>query len=583
VAFSFTSANPVGLQTCRDMAYASALGRIVAVGAAEDPGHASINVVYSDDGGVSWASGNGPTGEEIHAVCWSSVDAQFVLATTSGTIYHSANGTSWTQQLDGGASPIRPLGFNTINRITYGNGKYMVAVSRSGTNAKIAHTTDPTSTSAWTTVTTSTALDTGGIAWVFKWIPSWSLWVAAGRTSSLAILITSPDLSAWTVRTTGIDGSFSEIYEVTDSSVVSKVVACGYSPTSGHGQAWASTADPATWTRFTLPLNNASGGWGRRMIDAGTKLVAVGTATIAGVGKQIYECTVLGTWTADPSSNTYLDFGYCGVWDGTHVVAGGNGRQTTAGAADAGAALINPWSYKRYVAGQLATPTVPNGHTYKCNSDNQPGHAQCLLTSGTATAWDPASEPVWSTDGSVTIDGSAGLAWSDLGNGFTVTFGTWTQGTFYGFDAFIRSPTNDGHVYTPYPGAEGTSGSDWPFAGQANPWTSPFFGDDGNPAIGSNFPAGGLDPTDNALSGFDGTVLWQDLGPFAPPGTVVSIEVTPVESTVGYNVPTQFTATATYDDDTTGDVTSTAVWTSSDPAEVSVVAGGEATGHVPHA
>ncbi|MCU1287405.1 MAG: beta-propeller repeat protein [Acidobacteriales bacterium] len=63
--------------------------------------------------------------------------------------------------------------------------------------------------------------------------------------------------------------------------------------------------------------------------------------------------------------------------------------------------------------------------------------------------------------------------------------------------------------------------------------------------------------------------------------TVVSIAITPTNPTVNVGQTQQFTATATMSDNTTSDVTSTVVWSSSNPAIASVSAAGVATALTP--
>ncbi|PWF47978.1 Ig-like domain-containing protein [Massilia glaciei] len=63
-----------------------------------------------------------------------------------------------------------------------------------------------------------------------------------------------------------------------------------------------------------------------------------------------------------------------------------------------------------------------------------------------------------------------------------------------------------------------------------------------------------------------------------PAATITSIAVTPSPTSVAVGNSRQFTATATYSDASTGNITNTAVWTSSAPLVATVVPGGLASG-----
>lgn len=60
--------------------------------------------------------------------------------------------------------------------------------------------------------------------------------------------------------------------------------------------------------------------------------------------------------------------------------------------------------------------------------------------------------------------------------------------------------------------------------------------------------------------------------------TLTSIAVTPATATIGVNTTQQFIAIATYADNSTGNITSSALWTSSNTAVATVLSTGVATG-----
>lgn len=72
-----------------------------------------------------------------------------------------------------------------------------------------------------------------------------------------------------------------------------------------------------------------------------------------------------------------------------------------------------------------------------------------------------------------------------------------------------------------------------------------------------------------------------DQASYAP--VLVSIAVTPANSTVVTGTTKQMTATGTYNDASTADITATAAWASSVPADVTIAPGGLATGVAPGA
>src|SRR5207248_5897997 len=65
------------------------------------------------------------------------------------------------------------------------------------------------------------------------------------------------------------------------------------------------------------------------------------------------------------------------------------------------------------------------------------------------------------------------------------------------------------------------------------------------------------------------------------PAVLVSIAVTPANPSIPKGTTQQFTATGTYSDGTTRDLTSSAAWVSSNPAVATITAGGLASGAAP--
>ena len=84
--------------------------------------------------------------------------------------------------------------------------------------------------------------------------------------------------------------------------------------------------------------------------------------------------------------------------------------------------------------------------------------------------------------------------------------------------------------------------------------------------------------TVTVVSSLGGTAMAAVQGAPAPPATLVSIAVTPSAPSVGVGLTLQFTATGTFDDASTVDLTASASWLSDDESVATINAGGLATG-----
>jgi len=101
-------------------------------------------VMYSDDGGLTWTSAVQPVAGNIQGVCYSADDQLFVAVGQNGECWTSPDGITWTDQ-----SSNTPDATTDWNRVEYASslGLY-VAVAQSGSQ-RAMYTTDPTSV-AWT-------------------------------------------------------------------------------------------------------------------------------------------------------------------------------------------------------------------------------------------------------------------------------------------------------------------------------------------------------------------------------------------------------------------------------------------------
>ena len=126
----------------------------------------------------------------------------------------------------------------------------------------------------------------------------------------------------------------------------------------------------------------------------------------------------------------------------------------------------------------------------------------------------------------------------------------------YGYDALFAIPSDDAE----------TSEKDGGVGGDVVVFKV-------NGDVAGTDPAGPIEFQSGGLSEVN-----LSIGEAPPPPTLVSIAVTPASASIQIGGTRQFTATATYSDETTADVTDEATWTSTDEAVATVAAGGLATG-----
>lgn len=182
--------------------------------------------VRTSTDGSTWTSRTSNTTNELNSVVWTG--SQFVAVGShngggdSAEIITSPNGTTaWT---------VRTVPAALLNEDLYGvaaNGSIIVAV---GTNGKIVTSPDG---STWTSRTSGTSDDLFKIAWS----PALSLFVACGEGGRI---VTSPDGTTWTVRTSGTTENLSAV-AATDNYLI----------VAGLDGILLFSADGTTWQRIS--------------------------------------------------------------------------------------------------------------------------------------------------------------------------------------------------------------------------------------------------------------------------------------------------------------------------------------------
>ncbi len=202
------------------------------------------------------------------------------LACASATLH--AQDLTWTQRNTGVAAGLQ------YTAAAYGNGRYAVTAYGSGTTAGTFQSQVATSADgvSWTVTNLPTAPVVRGIAF------GGGLWVVpcerngsdSGNTQNI---LTSPDGTTWTARTTGAG----TLWKVAHTTVGSGnlYVAGGLASNSPAGSNVAYSPDAIAWTRTNL------GGADARV----NHLVAGGGVFVAAtqVGGQVYRSTNGATWT----------------------------------------------------------------------------------------------------------------------------------------------------------------------------------------------------------------------------------------------------------------------------------------------
>ena len=168
-------------------------------------------------------------------------------AAYNNTLTHAASGPTSAWYADGSGF------FSTsCNGIAYGNGVWVAGGS--GTNTLgYSSQTCPSGSSAWTAVTTPIAPFTGGVCNSVTW--TGSLFVAAGTVSSAAVVATSANGIAWTLKTapTGMTAGSNIIYSSNNGLNYTLVPSSGV--VAGFGN---STTNWANIYANTITLSNGA-------------------------------------------------------------------------------------------------------------------------------------------------------------------------------------------------------------------------------------------------------------------------------------------------------------------------------------
>ncbi len=194
-----------------------------------------------------------------------------------------AQALTWTQRTTGVAAGLQ------YTAAAYGGGKYAVVAYGNGATSGTFQSQVATSADGvtWSVATLPTApvvrgITYGGGLWV---VPAERNGTDAGNTQNI---LTSPDGTTWTARTTGA-GTLWKAAHTTTASGANLFVAGGLASNSPAGSNVAFSADAITWSRTNL------GGADARInhLAAGGGIVIAATQT----GGQIHRSTDGATWT----------------------------------------------------------------------------------------------------------------------------------------------------------------------------------------------------------------------------------------------------------------------------------------------
>lgn len=265
-----------------DIIYANSIFVATAKNASGN-GPGTSGAIYSSTDGETWTARVTGISSGANGVCWSG--SQFVVMLASGSIYTSSNGTTWASASTNLSTTSRYYG-----SIAFGNSVYVTVVNN-GTNNEWYYSSNATS---WTSATMPSVRTT-----TFNRV-RFSNGYFIGMRSSSTPFVYSTNGSSLTDGVTNL-GSF---YDVTYNGT--------YWIAVGGSTPWAfcvGSGVPSTWTTKSFP-------W-----PTSYSVVAITTTTYHGTNYQINYETTSSTYSNKPAM-VAADF-YGAATNGTKIVMGG--------------------------------------------------------------------------------------------------------------------------------------------------------------------------------------------------------------------------------------------------------------------
>lgn len=220
LAGAWTSRTSNQTEALRGVASSGSL--LVAVGGATG-GKAS-----SSPDGITWTAHNPGGANNLRAVVWGSGPALWCAVGDSGAAFTSPDGTTWTSRSG--------LGAAQLNAVVYGNGLF---IAWQGGSTVTAYYTSPDGIT-WTARTFPDAAGISGNKGFMTWVPSISLWVAAGYLNGK--IWTSPDGITWTNQIN--DATVSGLFVAYTGRIIVAFSALDYFLTSFDGINWKKRNSP---------------------------------------------------------------------------------------------------------------------------------------------------------------------------------------------------------------------------------------------------------------------------------------------------------------------------------------------------